>query len=287
MKLGIDLGGTHIAIGLVNSRGKLLNKIEKDWTSEDKKNMNSAIKNNIITLVEKILKQSNINLDNITKIGIGYTCMLIKDNEKDEYIHYFEKKFKKEVSMRNDAKCAALCEKKYGNIKEYKNVIFLTIGTGIGGAYFYNNKLVKPTLKEGFEVGHMVICKNGKKCRCGKEGCFEEYASIRTLKDKIKKEFNIKENINSKYILRMSEDEQYKEKLGNIIDEYTDNLKIGIINLIEIFEPDVICIGGSFSYYKDLILSPLVNKINKQLDRQIKVILAENKNDAGIISAVL
>ena len=185
MNVGIDIGGTHIAVGLVNSRGKLICKIERDWTLEDKKNMNSAIKNNIITLVKNILEKSNITLEKITKIGIGYTGMLIKDNEKNEYIDYIEKKLNKKVFMRNDAKCAALCEKKYGNIKEYKNVIFLTIGTGIGGAYFYNNKLVRPTSKEGFEVGHMVINKNGKKCRCGKEGCFEEYASIKTLKDKI------------------------------------------------------------------------------------------------------
>ena len=287
MKIGIDIGGTHLAVGLVNNRGKIIYKEEKDWTEEDKKDMKNAIKKNILNIIKSILKKTNTNIETISKIGIGYTAMLIKDDEKKEFLESIEKELNKQVSMRNDAKCAALCEKKYGNLKEYKNIIFLTIGTGIGGAYFYNSKLVKPTNKEGFEVGHMVIEKNGLKCRCGKRGCFEEYASIRALKRKIKEEFNIKENIDSNYILNMSEQKEHTQKLYKIIDEYTENLKIGIINLIEIFEPDVICIGGSFSYYKNLLLEPLTNKINNELNRKIKIILAEKKNDAGIIGAVI
>lgn len=287
MKIGIDIGGTHIAVGLVNNRGKIIYKEEKDWTAEDKQDMKKAIRKNILDIVSDILSNNNIKLESISKIGIGYTGMLIKDEQKEEFLNYIQKIFDKKVSMRNDAKCAALCEKKYGNMKEYKNIIFLTIGTGIGGAYFYNKKLVRPSVREGFEVGHMIIEKNGLECRCGKKGCFEEYASIRTLKKKIKEEFNIKENIDSNYILNMSKQDEYKEKLYKIIEEYTENLKIGIINLIEIFEPDVICIGGSFSYYKNLLLEPLTNKINNELNRKIKIILAENKNDAGIIGATI
>ena len=147
MKIGIDIGGTHLAVGLVGNKGEIIYKEEKDWTEEDKKDMKNAIKKNMMNIIKSILNKTNTNIENISKIGIGYTAMLIKDDEKKEFLESIEKLLNKQVSMRNDAKCAALCEKKYGNLKEYKNIIFLTIGTGIGGAYFYNSELVKPTNK--------------------------------------------------------------------------------------------------------------------------------------------
>ncbi len=95
------------------------------------------------------------------------------------------------IVLRNDAKCAALCEKRIGSMKEYQNAIFLTLGTGIGGAVFMQNELLRGKNNDGFEIGHMVIKADGDKCTCGNSGCFETYASMKVLKDKIAKKLNL------------------------------------------------------------------------------------------------
>ena len=102
-----------------------------------------------------------------------------------------ENKFHTKVLVRNDAKCAALAEKKYGVLKDYDDCIFVNIGTGIGGAAFIDGKLLEPKRYSGFEFGHITLVKDGIKCTCGKRGCFERYCSIKSLKDKISKTLNI------------------------------------------------------------------------------------------------
>ena len=87
------------------------------------------------------------------------------------------------IVLKNDAKCASLAEKKFGALKDYKDSVFLCLGTGIGGATFYNGKLVEPKRAAGSEFGHMIIKKDGITCNCGNKGCFERYASIRAFKE--------------------------------------------------------------------------------------------------------
>lgn len=137
----------------------------------------------------------------------------------------------------------------------------------------------------------MIIQKNGIQCNCGKKGCFETCASIKRFKEKISTEYNLG-TIDGDTIREYIRNNITDEKLKNIVDTYIEDLSIGISNIINIFEPEAICIGGSFAEYEDILLTPLKTKLlygdlifNKRDDIIIK--LAKLKNDAGIIGATL
>ena len=196
------------------------------------------------------------------------------------------------IELENDGKCAALTEKKFGSLKDYSDCVFLCVGTGIGGAAFYDNKFIKPKRNSGFEFGHMVIRKNGEKCKCGNKGCFEVYCSKKKFKENIKKILNVKEYISAKDLINLINENNENMELKDLIDEYTDNLAIGIANIINILEPEAISIGGSLSHYESLIFDNLRNKIyngeylfNKE--NPPIILAAQAGNEAGIIGATL
>ncbi|MGN1351418.1 MAG: ROK family protein [Clostridia bacterium] len=300
MKIGIDIGGSHVGVGLVDRAGKIILKKEKDLVAAlQKKDYNEILINTIVNLITNILDEGKIDISQIELIGIAVPGT-VSDTEiiKAENLHIrnfdivseINKYFNIPIQLRNDAKCAAVAEKMYGSLEKYEDAVFLTIGTGIGGAVFMGDKLLKPKQYEGFEIGHMIIKKGGIKCNCGNLGCFERYASIRVLKEKISKLY--KKDISSielkEILLNMSKN----EKVQRIIEEYIDNLSIGLANLINIFEPEVISIGGSFVYYKEQLIDMITLKIkNENLlfnDRSIpKIVTAKLKNDAGIVGSVV
>ena len=146
MKIGIDLGGSHIAIGVIDSNGIIEEKIEKRLLKKDKINIEESVENYIIENVEKLKKKYNIR-----KIGISVPGTVNKDKivksvnlniYNYEIVKKLEKKLKIPITIRNDAKCAALAENTYGCLKKYKRSVFITIGTGIGGAVIIDNKLL-------------------------------------------------------------------------------------------------------------------------------------------------
>ena len=296
MKIGIDVGGSHIGLGLVNKDGKLILKKEKDYEKIEE-DMSYIVLETIVSLIREILKESSIKKENIESIGIAFpgtvseTSVIKAENlgiENLEVVTKLEKEFKLPIYIENDAKCAAIAEKKFGSLKEYDDALFLIIGTGVGGAAFLDGKLLKPKRYSGFEVGHMVINKNGIKCNCGRKGCFETYCSMRRLKEKISKEFNLN-TIDGIRIREFMEENQGNDKLNKMLDEYVEDLQIGIANLINIFEPQAISIGGSFGHY-GILLKRLQDKINKKTElynkEQIpKILIAKLKNDAGMIGA--
>lgn len=137
------------------------------------------------------------------------------------------------------------------------------------------------------KFGHIIIEKNGVKCKCGNKGCFEKYASMSALKEKIRLKKNLK-NITGKRLYEIIKSE---DDVVDIIDEFIYNLCIGLINLIKIFESEAICIGGSFAYFEELLLDRVLEKlkeINKILDITIpKIVIAKCGNDAGIIGSTI
>ena len=255
MKIGVDVGGSHVGIGIVNATGNLLLKKEKDY---DKKqdDMSNIVLNTIIEIIKEIIQENNINLEEIESIGIAFpgtvseTSVIKAENlgiENYEVVKKIQKEFNVPIYLENDAKCAAIAEKELGSLKKYEDSVFLIVGTGIGGAVFLDGKLLKPKRFSGFEVGHMVINKNGIECNCGRKGCFETYCSMRRLKEKISKEFDLN-TIDGIKIREFIEQNQENDKLDKILDEYIQDLQIGIANLINIFEPQAISIGGSFGH---------------------------------------
>lgn len=297
MKIGIDVGGSHIGLGIVDLDGNLLLKAEKDYDKHEN-NMSRIVLETIIELINEILEEKKIKATEIQSIGIAFpgtvsNGIVIKAEnlgiENFKIVEELNKKIDIPIHLENDAKCAAIAEKKYGSLKQYDDALFLIIGTGVGGAAFLNGELLKPKRYSGFEVGHMAISKDGPKCNCGRNGCFEVYSSVKRLKQKIQKEFNLPD-IDGKRIRQFMIENLEDENLSNIIDEYIDYLALGIANLINIFEPEAISIGGSFAYYKEILLKKLEENLlnGKGLYNKgelPKIEVAELKNDAGIIGA--
>jgi len=299
MKIGIDIGGSHISVGLINETGKIICKSETDINNKlNEEDFSKILINTIIENIEKVLENSKTDITKIKLIGIAVPGMVSKTSIiKAENLHIknlniveeINKYFNIPIKLRNDAKCAALAEKEYGSLKKAKDAIFLTLGTGIGGAIFLNGELLVPKKYEGFELGHITIERNGLECNCGRKGCFEKYASMRALKEKIAKILG-KKDITGEELKNILENLNDIE-INKIVDEYIDNLCIGIASLINIFEPEVISLGGSFAYYEKTLLNKFVLRLEKEelfnKNNLPKIKLAKLKNDAGIIGAVL
>jgi len=289
MNIGIDIGGSHIAVGLVNKDFNIISKKEHNWTKEENIDFWNSVQKYSIKFIKELIDENNVEVE---KIGIGFPAANIIDGVATKYgktvnlPSIISKEFDIPTYLKNDVKCSALCEKTLGNLKAYDNCIFMTLGTGIGGAYFYKNELVSPNKFQGFEIGHMVIEKDGRKCKCGKNGCFEEYASMRIFRQEITKLFNL-ESINSYKMFEIIQAQEKQEEVNKIIDAYIDYLSIGLSNLISIFKPDAICIGGSFSYYAPIFMDKLNEKLEQNFEnREIpKILIAKLENDAGIIGA--
>ena len=293
MKIGIDLGGSHIAIGLVDENGKIIEKIEENINSKD--NLKNKIEQFIIENIMQFQLLNEIKMIGIAIPGTVSNNKIVKavnlGIENYDLATRLKEILNIDIKLKNDAKCAALAEQKYGELKQYQDSLFLCIGTGVGGAVIFNGKLLEANNVPGFEFSHMIIQKNGTLCNCGKRGCFETYASMKRFKEKISKEFNLN-TVEGEKIKEFILQNKNNLTLKYIINNYIEDLAIGISNIINIFEPEAICLGGSFTYFEDIFLEPLKKAIiegnllfNKRCDIIIK--LAKLKNDAGIIGATL
>ena len=193
--IGVDLGGTNIAAGIVDADGNILHKksVRTDLPKPE-----HVIENDIYTLCMELCKDRGYDLaKDISAIGIGtpgavdgirgivwqnvnfgYTNWQIKTN--------LEKLFGNvPVYVENDANAAVIAEATAGSAKGKKDVLMITIGTGVGGGVYINGSIYAGSNFAGLEVGHMVIQRNGRQCNCGRKGCFETYCSIKRLKNKV------------------------------------------------------------------------------------------------------
>lgn len=300
MKIGIDLGGSHIAIGVIDSHGRVMEKNEKRLTNVEKKE--------IIKTIEESIFESIQNLKNkykITEIGIAIPGTVKKGSiiksvnlglKEYPIVERLQTRIDLPIKIRNDAKCAAIAENTYGCLKKYERSIFLTLGTGIGGAVIINNKLLDTGDLPGCEFGHMVIDKNEITCNCGKKGCFERYASMKAFKNNLRASLGYDEKVHGEQLLDIIRhnnptNENY-ENIENVIQEYIENLAIGVANLINIFEPEAIGIGGSFVYFEEVLLNRLKQELQKEsalfnTRENVEIETAILGNDAGMIGAVL
>lgn len=294
MKIGIDLGGSHIGIGVVNEVGNILEKKEVDLELNKIQNIKEFIEEYITENVKKFIQEYKIDVIGVASPGTpksGKITTLVNLGLKELNItQIINRVCNVPVILRNDAKCAAIAEKKYGSLKQYEDCVFICLGTGIGGAVFVNNKLLEPKRNPGFELGHMIIEKDGHLCNCGKKGCFETYCSMKRLKNSLIDILGVPRGTTAQELREILEKRFYEEKVKEKIDEYIDNLVIGLSNIIDIFEPEAICLGGSFVYFEQILYKSLVEKyyqkryvFNKQELPDLK--LACLGNDAGMIGA--
>lgn len=290
--VGVDLGGSHVAIGVVDYEGRIIEQFEKDFSVEEKRDVLNVAINYIVDVVNCLKKKYMLDEFGVGMAGTIQNGVVLRSVNLG--VRNFDLKTELEnrtgltVFVKNDAKCAALAEYRFGDIKEFNNIIFLTLGTGIGGAFIYNGKLMYSNCAEGYELGHMIIKAGGLKCRCGKNGCFETYGGILAFKNKVIDRFHLSHDIPGPELREFMNSSM--DSIRDIIDEYVDDLAIGISNLINIFEPDCVVIGGGFARYDYMLLDKLKDKIiNSNLlfnqRENITIKTAKLGNDAGIIGA--
>jgi len=283
-------------IGIIDE-GKILSTKQKNFIDSDKIDIKKTIIESSIYMIDELLKEQGLNRENIEEIGIASPGLVSKDSIVKasnlslvdfEICKELEEKINIKVKIRNDAKCSALAEKEYGALKGYDDCLFLCMGTGVGSAVFLGGKLLKAKQNPGFEFGHMIIDKDGTLCNCGKKGCFETYASMKRFKVRAIEELDLPKDVQSEEVQNFIRKNSHKTKVNKFIDKYLENVAIGVSNLINIFEPEAICFGGSFSYYDDVFLEPLAEKLKKYVfnkNTKVTLISAKLKNDAGIIGA--
>ncbi|MCL1935916.1 MAG: ROK family protein [Defluviitaleaceae bacterium] len=299
--IGVDLGGTNISLGILNDNFEI---IYKDSVKTEKNAYGIDILKQIYNLYKKSIKTKKINEANINKIGIGIPgkCDNIKGiveyttniNLTNTNVRLEMSKFTNiPVYIENDANCAAFAESYKENLK---NMIMITLGTGIGGGVVLNGNKIGGNI----EMGHHIIDTTGPMCGCGNYGCFESHCSatalIKSAKE-IAEESKTKildfcegdiEKIEAKFIFDAAE--QGDEISKKLIDDYIYYLSIGINNLINCYPIDTVVIGGGISSRGEKLLLPLKEKLKKLalggiLKTNIKI--ATLGNDAGIIGAAM
>ncbi len=310
-RIGVDLGGTNISVGVVDGdfniigRGKM--KTNTPRPAEE-------IFADIAKAVEMAIDDAGINMDEVISIGVGTPGTVNNETGTIEYANNLgfdnvpAKKMLEDLTGKpcffaNDASCAALGEFYAGAGKGSKNLVAVTLGTGVGSGIVIEGKLFRGANSAGGELGHTVINVNGEPCNCGRNGCWERYASATALIAQTKaameqnpdsKMWNCAggklENVNGRTsfdAMRMG-DEAAKE----LVDKYTYYVAVGVINIINIFQPDVVCIGGGICNEGETLLAPVrefcyQERYSKYSQNQAKICKAELGNDAGVIGAAL
>ncbi|MFU0800164.1 MAG: ROK family protein [Xylanivirga thermophila] len=312
MKLyvGVDLGGTNIGAGVVDENGRILHK---DEIPTGVGRPYQEIIKDMGDLIKKVIKNAGYVVDDIVSIGIGSPG--VADKEK-AFIVYANNLYWKHIPVGeelrkyvnlpvyidNDANVAGLAEAVCGACQGYRNSVTITLGTGVGSGIIIDGKPYSGSHGAGAELGHMIVSVDGIECTCGNKGCFERYTSatalIREGKEAAKTHpesliaKTVKgdlDKINAKVVIdaaKAGDEEGLK-----IFRRYIHYLTMGIITIINIFDPDIIAIGGGVSRAGDFLLDAL----NKEVEEHIfykdlphaKLCISELGNDAGIIGAAM
>ncbi|MEE0956523.1 MAG: ROK family protein [Ruminococcus sp.] len=310
-KLGIDLGGTNIVAGLVDEE---YNIVAKASCKTNVPRPESDICDSMAEVALKAIEKAGVTIEDVESIGIGvpgavnpktgvieYSANLFFHNW--EVVKMMEERLNTKVHIENDANAAALGEYLAGSAKGAKNAVAITLGTGVGGGIIINGKIYSGSNFAGAELGHMVIVKDGKECGCGRKGCWEAYSSATGLINLTKQKI-LSEKLDFSYMLKIC-DGDINNVSGKtafdaaaagdpdaqeVLDEYFGYLATGLVNIINIFQPDVLCIGGGISNQGENLLRPLrkiieEERYTKHNDKQTQLCTCTLGNDAGIIGA--
>ncbi len=313
--IGVDFGGTNIAAGIVDNEGNL---IIKRSTKTKRYRPLSEIMADLLSLCDEIISRANIKKEQVTTIGLGIPGNIHPDGKRVVYGNNInsltnaniEKIIKDhypqmEVYLENDANAAALAELMCGVAKGKKNVVMVTLGTGVGGGIIIDGKIYAGQNSAGGEIGHIVIKHDGEKCTCGRRGCWEQYASVTALlrqtADAIDDypDSKIYDLIDGKKIKISGRTAFDAMRMGDecgkaIVNKYIEYIGVGVVDMINILQPDMVVIGGGISKEGDNIILPLREYVKKnvyagEVDNipQTEIVAATMGNDAGIVGAAL
>lgn len=308
MYIGVDVGGTNLVAALIDDRYHIVRKA--------KSRVDSSMKGDILAsaLTELALEAAGEDRGRVEYAGFGIPGEIDRGNgrviytpnapfDRTDLRAVFQKRLKIPVFLENDANCAALGEYFAGAAVGYSDAVILTLGTGVGGGIISGGRLLMGTAGTAAEVGHMVIQMGGRPCGCGRVGCWEAYASARGLKQTALEEMarspeSLMWSICGGDTSKISGKTPFRAlKKGDTagrraVDAYVAQLSAGVINLINIFQPQLVCIGGGVSNEdEDLLIEPVRRLVEKESYGSRKG-LAEIKkcllgNDAGIIGAAM
>ena len=304
--IGLDLGGTAIKGGIIDDDGVI---IIKDSIRTDKENGADKVLNDMAEFALFLTKKAGLKVKDVAGIGIGSPGLVDGGSAKVVFAPnlkwknvdvrtVIESKTGLPVYNSNDANCAALGEYMFGASKNYKNSIFVTLGTGVGGGIIIDGKLFEGVGGAGAEIGHTVIGIDGEQCACGRRGCYETYASatalIRQAKEALQKNHNTllsEYNEGEIFAKDVFDCADKGDKVANeVVDKYYEYVGIGLVNLVNVFRPEIILIGGGVSARGEKLLKPLREYVAKYSYAgsnapSVKIDVASLGNDAGIVGA--
>ena len=305
MRIGIDLGGTTVKAALCAPDGTLLHKQSAPTPTGDAAGLCAAMKQ----LALGLCAAQGAAPEQITSIGIGVpgsfdkaTCTLKFGTNLGMnnvcFADAFRPDFGCTVQLDNDANCAALGEVTAGAAKGAKNMVMVTLGTGVGGGIIIGGKLYTGCNGIAGEVGHMVIRQGGERCGCGRDGCLEAYASAASFVKFAERALAAGRgsllqahagHLNAKMICDAVD---AGDALAcELFDEYCLNLSCGLANFINIFQPEAIVLGGGLAGYGEKLLAPLRRLTLPQTfrsdGRNTEIVCASLGNDAGLIGAAM
>jgi len=285
--IGVDIGATKIAAGLISGQ-KIVKKIKVK--TQAKKGKAQTVKN-----IKKVIAE--LYVSNIKGIGVGIAGQVdtnkgvvisspnfAKNFKNVELKKILTKEFEKPVLIENDANCFVLGEALYGSAKKYDFVVGLTLGTGVGGGIVIEKNIYHGTDGFGGELGHMTITNKGLKCSCGQYGHLEAYASG-TAMSKIFKQLTGKQKKALDVEIEAKNGNKQAKKVFNMMSE---SLATGLANIIHIFNPDAIVLGGGLAKVK-ILIEPTIKMTKAKLIypelKNTKIIATKLKGDAPILGA--
>ena len=311
--LGIDVGGTNIAVGIVDENDKIVAKVSNKTPvpcTED------VFCDCVAKTAYEAMEKAGVTLAELPWIGLGCpgtinrATGIVEFSNNLGYSNFpvkkmLEERFEgKEVIIENDANAAAYGEYQAGALKGADNAVAITLGTGVGSGIIIDHKIYAGNNFAAGEMGHHVIVFNGRQCTCGRKGCWERYAAatglIITTKEAMEKADKdapiwklVDGDINRVSGRTAFDAMRAGDPVGQaVVDEYIAYLGCGIVNVINTFQPDILCIGGGICNEGETLLAPLRAYVEHEqyaMNSSKKTVLcrAELGNDAGIIGAAL
>jgi len=309
--LAIDLGGTKILTALVSNKGEIIVR-ERCLTLADEGP--TPVIERLLSAMDSILRLESLKPSNLDSISIAAAGAV--DLEKGLVTlspnlpgwhdvplgEVVRKRYGVKVFLVNDASAAALGEHRFGSGKGVKNLVFLAIGTGIGGGIIINGELHQGISGSAGEIGHMTIDLNGRHCACGNVGCLETLVSGRAIAGEAKRRLDQGEKSTLADIMAGKTDEITAEKVGvaardgdslalDIITKTGACLGAGLVNLVNIFNPEMIVIGGGVAKLGELLLEPARQVVREKAfpmsAQAVRIVTARLGEEAGIYGAAI
>ena len=279
--LGLDLGGTKIEAAVVNKNGNILSAKRVLTLGEDGP---EKVLKRMCTLVDEVVSKAQLNLDDISGIGMGVPGAVDHSKGKIYFLtnlpgwndfpikDFFQSKYNISVTLNNDANAAALAEHIFGSGVGVKHMIYLTVSTGIGGGLIVNGCLLNGAWGTAGEIGHMVLDVDGDECNCGNKGCWETISSGSAIAKRIIKRIKAGEksiitelvpldDIRAEHVFSARE-------MGDIVSMEVTNraidfLGLGIANLVNVINPEKVIIGGGVAKVGDLLFTRVRKRVKK------------------------